>query len=154
MSDFAHVVGQRFPGGTYTLPPYEAWLWDDAVASAPEATSAHPGIAYMIGLHGGGASIQDIMDVLETSNDAGVMMAGVEFDLLGSIEPGASFDVEGEITSVKRKFGKRTGPFDLVGFEHRLFALDHNGSRIGDAPIVTVSHAWMVPRPESDEQNA
>jgi hypothetical protein len=145
VEDFDHVVGHRFPGGRHTLAPHEAWLWDDAVGAVPDRTLAHPGIAYMVGLHGGGASIQDIMDVLGTDNDAGVMMAGLEFDVHEPLRPGATFDVEGEITSVVRKCGKRTGPFDLVGFEHRLTAVE-DGVRSEAGPDVVVRHMWLVPR--------
>lgn len=140
MSDYSHLVGHRFPGGHHTLASYEAWLWDDSVASTPEPAAAHPGVAYAVGLHGGGASIQDIMDLFGTSNDAGVMMAGVEFEFAGTLTPGASYEVEGEVTSVERKAGKRAGAFDLVGFEHRLF---DGGDR---SPVAVVQHAWVIPR--------
>jgi hypothetical protein len=150
VNDYSHLVGHRFPGGRHTLESYEAWLWDDAVEAGPNAGAAHPGSAYMIALHGGGASIQAIMDLLGTASDAGVMMAGVEFELAGPIEPGATFEVEGEVTAVERKVGRRAGAFDLVGFVHRLRLAEAEAGE----PVAVVRHSWVIPRKEDQDGGA
>lgn len=141
MSDYSHLVGHRFPGGSHTLQPHEAWLWDDSVEAEPEAGAVHPGASYMIGFRAAGTSIQDLMDVFETPSDAGVMMAEVEFEFAGALVPGTTFEVEGEVFSVERKRGRRTGAFDLVGFVHRLRA------EAGADPVA-VNRTWIaIPRP-------
>lgn len=137
------VVGHRFPGGAYHLPDYVSWLWTDAVTAAPDPAAAHPGIAYMVALHGGRASIQDIMDLLGTAADAGVQFGEVAFEFDGVLSPGATYQVDGEVLAVQRKAGRRTGPFDLATFQHRL------REQAGGPPVATVTHTWVVPRPEA-----
>jgi hypothetical protein len=140
MVDLAGVVGYRFPGGAYHLPPYVAWLWDDAVGAAPNSDAAHPGIAYMIALLGGGASIQDIMDLLGTSASAGVQFGEVEFTFESVTRPGTTYHVEGEVLDVERKHGRRLGAFDVATFVHRL-RVDPAG------PVVaSITHTWVIPR--------
>lgn len=138
------IAGTPFPGGEYHLPGYVAWLWADAVMAQPGEASAHPGIAYMIGLHGGGASIQDIMDLLQTSADAGVQFGEIEFSFNAPVRPEATYHVDGEVLSVERKQGRRTGPFDLATFQHRL-RLDPAGP-----VVVAITHTWVIPRPDDE----
>ena len=143
MGETSQLINQRFPGGTYTLPRYEAWLWADAATARMISDAAHPGIAYMIGLHGGGASIQQIMDMLGTSADAGVQFGEVRFEFGDLIRADTTYHVDGEVLDVVRKHGRRMGAFDLVTFVHRLRAQPD-----GD-PVATVTHTWVVPRPEA-----
>jgi hypothetical protein len=140
--EYSHLVGHTFPGGSYTLLPFEAWLWADAAEAKPDPAAAHPGIAYLVGLHGGGASIQDIMDLLETDAHSGVMFGEVAFEFGGAIEPGATYHVDGEIVDIDRKQGRRAGQFDRVTFVHRL------RTEPGSEPVTQVTHTWIIPRPE------
>jgi len=136
------VAGRRFPGGEYLLPAHEGWLWTDAVQGRPSLEGPlTPGIAYMVGLHGGGAGIQDIMDLLGVAADAGVMMAGVELEVHRPMLPGERYAVTGEVTSCVRKQGRKAGSFDLVHFVHRL--ADAAGE-----PVADVHHSWVIPRGE------
>jgi hypothetical protein len=144
-TDFSHLAGERFHGDRFTLAGYEAWLWDDAVEVTPETAAVHPGCAYMIGLHGGGRSITDIMELLETAYDSGVMLGEIEFEFNGTLTPESSFDVEGEVLEVERKHGRRAGTFDRVRFAHRLRAADAGAE---SEPVAVVTHTWIVPRKE------
>lgn len=137
------VAGRAFPGGTYDLPAHEGWLWTDAVQGTPTLEGPlTPGIAYMVGLHGGGAGIQDIMDLLEVASDAGVMMAGVDMEVFRPLLPGERYAVTGEVLSSVRKQGRKAGSFDLVDFVHRL--TDAGGERVAD-----VRHTWVIPREDA-----
>lgn len=142
MADYAHLAGHRLPGGTYTLPSYEAWLWADAALATPDPEVAHPGIAYMVGLHGGGASIADLFALLEADEDSGVLFGEVDFDFAATLRPGATYAVDGEVVSVERKQGRRAGVFDRVAFVHRI------ADAVSGAPVARVSHVWIFPRRE------
>lgn len=144
--DYSHLIGHAFSSGRYRLAPYEAWLWDDAVMSSHDEPMAHPGIAYMIGLRGGGGSIQEVLRLLEASHDSGVLMGSLGFDIQGPIEPGRTFLVDGRITSVERKESRRIGAFDLVGFEHRII-LESDQRTSRSELVAVVRHAWLIPRP-------
>lgn len=135
---YGQLVGHRFPGGSYTLPAYEAWLWADAVGARHDPATANPGMAYMIGVVAGGASIADIMALLGADADSGVLFGGIEIDLTRPLAPGTTYDVDGEVVAVERKSGRRAGEFDRVTFVHRLAAEGE--------PVATVTHVWIFPR--------
>ncbi len=151
---YDHLEGHRFPGGDYHLPAHEAWLWADAVGGDPRAEVAHPALAYMIGLHGGGASVQDIFDLLEADADSGVLFGEIELDLAAPIVAGRDYRVEGEVLSVERKEGRRAGMFDRVTFQHRIHLVgEGEGAHgVGDSrggvgeQIAAVTHTWIFPR--------
>jgi hypothetical protein len=139
-TDYGHLVGHRFRGGTYRLAGYEAWLWADAVG-APHEPVADPVMAYMIGLHGGGASIADIMALLEADLNSGVLFGEIAFEFAQPLRPETTYHVEGEVLAVERKQGRRAGVFDRVRFCHRLT------NDVGE-PVATVTHVWVFPRRE------
>jgi hypothetical protein len=139
--DYAHLIGHRFPGGRYRLASYVSWLWADAVEATPNRAFAHPGIAYMVGLHGGGASITEIMDLLDADADSGVMFGEIELEFAGPLRPEQEYDVEGEVLAVERKRGRRAGVFDRVTFAHRI-------SEIAGPRVAQVTHTWIFPRSE------
>jgi len=47
-TDYAQLAGYRFPGATFTLPEYVAWLWEDAILAEHDASVAHPSLAFFI----------------------------------------------------------------------------------------------------------
>jgi hypothetical protein len=140
---YEHLIGHRFPGGTYTLADYEAWLWADAVTAPTGGTSVDPSIAYMIGLHGGGLSIADIMALLGADADSGVLFGEVELTFARPLQSSTTYVVQGSILAVERKQGRRAGTFDRVTFEHTIADQD------GGAPVASVRHVWIFPRQEA-----
>ncbi len=142
-SGFEHLVGHRFAGGTYDLPEYECWLWADAIGAMPDPLLAHPGIAYMVGLHGGGASIQDVFDLLEADQDSGVLFGEIDLRFHRPLLPGASYAVTGQIDAVERKRGRKAGVFDRVSFTHEI-------REQAGQPAVDVHHVWIFPRREAE----
>lgn len=144
---YENLEGHRFPGGEYHLPGYEAWLWADAVGGSPGSEAAHPALAYMIGLHGGGASIQDIFDLLDADADSGVLFGEIDLELTAPIRPDGRYRVEGEVLTVERKEGKRAGVFDRVTFQHRLYPAEATDGEAERAAAVT--HTWIFPRTDA-----
>jgi hypothetical protein len=138
--DFSHLEGHRFPGGSYRLPAHEAWLWADATGGAPGDELAPPEIGYMVGLHGGGASIADIMRLFEADEDSGVLFGELTFEIESPLRPEVEYEVGGGIIAVERKRGRQAGVFDRATFVHELTAT-------GEAePSMRVTHVWIFPR--------
>ncbi len=150
-ASFDHLVGHRFPGGTYPLSEWEGWLWADAAGAAPDRVFAHPGMAYMVGLHGGGASIAEIMELFGADRDSGVMFGEVDFRFDSPLRLGRTYEVEGEVLAVERKQGRRAGTFDRVEFAHRIADAEDHSS------VAVVTHVWIFPREASgapDDESA
>jgi hypothetical protein len=141
---YGHLVGHRFPGGEHLLQSHEAWLWADAVRATPDHELAHPGLAYMVGLHGGGASIADIMDLLDADRDSGVLFGELEVEFAQPLRPDRTYTVTGEILDVERKHGRRAGVFDRVRFVHVV------SEAATGAPVAKVTHVWIFPRAAED----
>jgi hypothetical protein len=141
-SDYSHLVGHRFPGGTYTLPDYVNWLWEDAILSAHDGDPTHPSLGYHIAIAGLGVSIGEVMALLDGSPDSGVMFGENELEFRGSLHTGATYECEGEITGVERKQGKRAGVFDKLTFR---IEVRERGSL---TPTVVCTNTWIFPRKE------
>jgi hypothetical protein len=94
----------------------------------------------MVGLHGGGASIAQIMQLLEADEDSGVLFGELGFEFEKPLVPGTTYEVSGRVVSVERKQGRKAGVFDRATFVHELTAA-------GDAaPSARVNHVWIFPR--------
>jgi hypothetical protein len=143
MSDYSHVVGHRFPGGTFRLDAYLAWLWADAVGADPREPAAHPSLAYFVALQGLGASVQDIFDLMGATAESGPMFGEASFEFSRPLRPDTVYDVAGEVTDVVRKEGRRAGVFDRLTFAVEV--REHDGG----APVVVNRNTWIFPRKEA-----
>jgi len=143
MTDYRHLIGHRFPGGTYTLPGYLAWLWADAACTTPQPDVAHPSLGYIVAMQGMGVTIQDIFDLMEAGADSGVMFGETALEFAGVLRPDTTYDVEAEIADVERKSGKRAGTFDKLTFVIRVT------DREAGEPVVTNTNTWIFPRKEA-----
>jgi hypothetical protein len=142
-TDYSHLVGHRFPGGTCELPPYVNWLWEDAILSEHDGDVAHPSLGYYIAMAGLGVSIGDVMALLDGSPDSGVMFGESELEFHGTLSAGTSYDCEAEITAVERKQGKRAGVFDKLTFRITVRA------RGDSSPSVVCTNTWIFPRADA-----
>lgn len=134
------LIGEAFPSGSFTIEPHEHWLCADAVLS-PElpAGVAHPMYAYYTAIAGMGISLDELFTMVGSSAEEGPLFgeAGLEFH--EPLRVGASYRVEGGITAVARKEGRRAGVFDIVTFELRI--IDERGN------VAAVStNAFVLPR--------
>jgi acyl dehydratase len=143
MTEYGHLIGHRFPGGTFTLPEYLSWLWADAALAQPDPETAHPSLGYFVAMQGMGVTIQEIFDLLDTSGDAGVMFGETQLEFARTLTPGTTYAVDAEITGVERKSGRRAGAFDKLTFVSRV------RDRDSGEPVVTNTNTWIIPRRES-----
>jgi hypothetical protein len=142
MNRYAHLIGHRFPGGRFTLTPHMAWLWADCVLSIPDPEQAHPSLSYQAAMRGSGLTIQEVFELMDATSDSGVMFGEVVLDYFGTLVPGDTYVLEGVITDVTRKTGRRAGTFDLLTFEI-------TGRREDEPdPLFAVATTWVFPRSE------
>lgn len=135
------LVGTRFPGSIYTIDPLEHWLFCDAMLSAePSGGRAHPIFVYQATRAGMGLDIDEFLALCGSSAADGPMFAFHESRIAAPLYVGHSYLVDGEITEVTRKEGRRTGVFDIVRFELRL------REEAGGEPIATSVNGFILPR--------
>ncbi len=142
-SPYAHLVGRKLPGATYTLPEYLTWLWHDTILVPPDPETAHPSLGYFVGMQGVGLSIGELFDLMEATADSGVMFGETSLDFASTLRPGATYLCEAEIVDVERKHGRRAGTFDKMTFEIRVRDAESK------EPVVTCSNTWVFPRAEA-----
>jgi hypothetical protein len=133
------VVGWKFPGGEFTIEPYEHWLMCDVVGARPRRSgTANPMYVYYAALGGMGVSLDEFFAVVEASADDGVMFGEAEISVIEPLKIGSTYRVDGEITSAVRKAGKRAGVFDIVSFELKL--------TLSERHLATSTNAFVFPR--------
>ncbi len=124
------LVGKPFPGGTYTVQPYEHWLMMDAVGGqATRSGTANPMYVYYGALAGMGLSVDELFHLVGATAEDGPMFGETTLEAIKPIEIGATYAVSGGITSVLRKEGRKAGVFDIVEF--RLELRDARGELAG-----------------------
>jgi hypothetical protein len=146
MSDYSHLVGHRFPGGRFTLSPHVAWLWADCAMSTPDPSQAHPTLSYLAAMQGCGVTIQDVFDLFGADADSGVMFGEVDLEYNGVLAPGDTYELQGGITAVERKHGRRAGTFDRMTF--RIAGRREGESESEAEPLFAVTTTWVFPRRE------
>lgn len=116
-SSLHSLVGREFPGGSYTLEPWRAWLLADALGDDPSEAQPHPVMAWMAAVGGMGITWDELFGWFEATADDGPMFGEHQTTLHMPLRSGATYRVSGKITSVDRKEGRRAGAFDIVGYE-------------------------------------
>ena len=135
------LVGTRFPGGIFTVDPLEHRLFCDSTLSPePSVGRAHPIYVYHATRAGMGLDIDEFLALCGSSAADGPMFAFHESRITGPLYVGRSYLVDGEITEVTRKEGRKTGVFDIVRFELRL------RPETGGEPIATSVNGFILPR--------
>jgi hypothetical protein len=137
------LVGTKFPGGRYTPESYVNWLTCDSVL-APEligAGSVHPLLVYMATQAGLGLSLEELFELFLASSADGPMLGEWGMDVHVPVEAGTEYTVSGGITSAQRKVGKKTGVFDIIGFELELRAAQRP-----DKLVAVTRSSFIFPR--------
>ncbi|SEO53906.1 hypothetical protein [Trujillonella endophytica] len=145
-ADLDGQVGRAFPGGTYTVTPWRAWLLADTVLAPPpsligdggEAPVAHPLFAWMAATGAMGITWDELFSWFGATAADGPVFGEHETTLHRPLRVGASYRVSGGIVSAQRKVGRRTGTFDVVGYSMDL----HEVPTDGPAPGVHVATCW------------
>lgn len=140
LEELEALVGRPFPGGTYTIEPYQHWLMCDVVlAPRPANGVAHPLYVYLSAIAGMGITLDELFAMVGASADDGPMFGECETDIRRPLLVGTTYRVQGRLSSVQRKEGKRAGVFDIVGFDLEL--LDDDGQ------VVAVNrNSFVFPR--------
>jgi hypothetical protein len=141
--DYSDLVGHRFPGGRARVDDWLDALWCDATLSERHPPHAHPGLAYVACLEGSGVSIQDLFDLMEADAGSGAVFGEQRLEFRAPLVIGRDYEVDGEVTSVVRKRGRRAGVFDMLTFVLRL-------REPGAAePAVVTENTFIFPRGEA-----
>lgn len=133
------LVGRRFPGGTYTIEPWRAWLLADTVLAEPGGAVAHPLLAWMAAVGGWGMTWDEFFEWCHTSAADGPLAGEHETTLHQPLRVPATYRVSGGVTSVDRRRG-RSGIFDVVGYELHL----HDAAT--GSHVATCWNSLIVPR--------
>lgn len=126
-ADLASRVGRTFPGGSYTVEPWRAWLLADTVLAEPPSLLpgagdqvAHPLFAWMAATGAMGISWDELFAWFGATAGDGPVFGEHETTLHRPMRVGATYRVRGGIDSATRKVGRRTGVFDVVGYSMQL----------------------------------
>lgn len=121
LEELEALVGRPFPGGTYTIHPYEHWLMMDAVGGdATRSGLANPMYVYYGALAGMGMSVDDLFQLVGATAEDGPMFGETTLEAFRPLEIGATYTVSGTLTSIVRKEGRKAGVFDIVEFRLEL----------------------------------
>jgi hypothetical protein len=145
-AELAPLVGRGFPGGSYTVHLWRAWLLADAVLAEPPSLQgggdqvAHPLFAWMAATGAMGITWDELFAWFGATAADGPVFGEHETTLHRPLRVGATYRVTGGIVSAERKVGRRTGTFDVVGYAMDL----HDG---GDgAHVATCWNSIVFPR--------
>jgi hypothetical protein len=142
-TDYAHLVGHRFPGGSTVVPYWMNRLWGHAVLAGDDPSpTVHPVLVYYAAVQGSGVTFQDIFDLMGASADSGVMVGEQKFRFTRPVQINTPYRVTGGIVGVERKVGRRAGTFDICSFELTMFE-DRDSE-----PVATSTTSFVFPRSE------
>lgn len=142
VDDMQSIVGQRFPGGSYTVAHWENVLLHDVVQIDPSPTGlVHPIGLFHIPLAACGLTFAEIFERCHAESDEAVRAGEYTWEIAEQLREGRTYDVAGEFTAVERKHG-RNGVFDKVSF--RLQLTDREQGRV----VATVTNSWLFLRSE------
>lgn len=121
------VLGFSFPGGVVEIPPHQRHL-SHLAARAPVLPPGllHPMWVMVGGLRGMGVTIADLIRLMGSSEDAGVVFGEATIEQEEALHCGQEYQVTGRCTDVRRHAGRRSGSFDVLSFE---LDLSHDGLR-------------------------
>lgn len=137
-----HLVGHRFPGGTYTIEHWENYLLTEATGREPMPDDlAHPIHLFHVPISGVGTTIAELFDLADADGPDRVGLESYDWEWFGPLREGIEYRLDGEITEAERRTTDR-GPYDHLVFRIDLF--DPAG-----AVIARVTNSWRFwRRPE------
>lgn len=139
--DYSHLIGHRFPGGTLTTAAHLTWLWADSVLAHQDPELVHPSYMFLIALKGAGISTREILALLDFRPEEGALAGGYILKFHSPLKRDTKYRVDGEITEIVRKQGKRMGPFDRFTFVISVREAE------SEELVATNTTTWMIPRP-------
>ena len=112
------LVGRPFPGGTFTIEPWENVLLSDVMGVAPLPDGiAHPAYLFHAPLTGAGMRIGDIFELCRAESEEAVRAGEYRWVIHRPLRVGSTYGMSGGFVGVERKQGRRGGLMDAVTFE-------------------------------------
>ena len=135
------LVGQRFPGGTYTIEHWENVLLSDVMGVEPLPDGiAHPSFLFHAPLAGVGVAIGDIFELCQAESEDAVRAGEYRWQLHRPLRVGATYRMSGGFVGAERKQGRRGGLMDAV-----TFRIDVHDDASGEH-VATVFNTWLFLR--------
>lgn len=125
--ELAALVGQRFPGGEYTIAHWENALLTDCTERGPMAADlAHPIALFHVPIQGVGISIGELFQLGGGDGRAGsVTLLGYDWEYLRPLREQCRYRVDGGIVSAERTSDPHGHPVhDDIAFSIELFESD------------------------------
>lgn len=141
IAEMRELVGRQFPGGTFTIEPWENALLCDVMACErlPDDL-AHPAYLFHAPLAGVGLKYGDIFALCRAESDEAIRAGEYVWDVRVPLRVGHTYRMSGGFTDVTRKEGRRAGLMDIVTF--RIDMRDE----ADDALVATVVNSWIFLR--------
>lgn len=138
MIDPAMVRGLPLAPGSIVIPDSERAELAAVLGTSPPADGLHPLHAYIAMQRGIGVSIEQLCALADFDIQDGPMMGSLSLEILGDLDAGYEYRVEGEIVDLEHREGRRF-PFDLLTFCERL--IDAEG-----AVVARTTNTFVLPR--------
>lgn len=118
IEEMQSLVGRPFPGGTFTIEPWENVLLSDVMGVEPLPDSiAHPAYLFHAPLAGAGVRIGDIFELCHAESEEAVRAGEYRWVIHRPLRVGTTYRMSGGFAGVERKQGRRGGLMDMVTFE-------------------------------------
>ena len=141
IEEMRELVGQPFPGGTFTIEPWESALFTDVMESEPlPGDLAHPAYLFHAPLAGLGLRYGEIFAMCHAESDEAIRAGEYQWHIQQPLRVGRTYAMSGGITGVERKEGRRAGLMDVVTF--RIDVADV----ADDSPVAMVVNSWIFLR--------
>lgn len=129
LQEMQGIVGRAFPGGTFTIEPWENVLLSDVMGVPPLPDGiAHPAYLFHAPLAGAGVRVGDIFELCHAESDEAVRAGEYHWEIHRPLLVGATYRMSGGYTGVERKHGRRGGLMDAVTF--RIDVQDEAGELV------------------------
>lgn len=127
-----HLPGTTLPEGSFTITDAdEAALAETLGTTARTDGTANPSWAYYATQRGIGISVAGLCELADFDVEDGPMLGAIQLACHAPIRTGVPYRVTGEISSIVRKTGRKTGVFDLMTFTEHL--VDPDGTEVAAA---------------------
>jgi hypothetical protein len=133
-------VGRPFPGGEFAVEPWRAWLVADVALDEPGGQVAHPVFVWLAATGAMGITWDQLFAWFGATAADGPMFGEHESTVHRPLGVGRTYVVSGHVTSVDRKVGRSTGPFDVIGYQLELHDKDDG------AHVATCWNSIVFPR--------
>ena len=137
------LVGHEFPGGTFTIEPWENILLCDVMQVDPLPDGiAHPAYLFHAPLLGVGMPLAAMFALFHAESDEAVRAGGYHWELRQPLRVGTTYRMTGRVAGVERKESKKLGWTDVTSYR-----IDLHDDATGELAATTLT-TWLVLRSE------